>query len=126
MDTTPFWAGTREQRLMLQYCPQARRFQHFPRPGSSYTGLRRLEWRQVSGQGVLAAWTVERTEAPQAARIQALVDLREGVRMLSWLVDCEPAALRCGMPVQVRWVPLEGACQWPAFAPAPAHSGSPS
>ncbi len=123
MDTSPFWDGTREHRLMLQFCLQTQRFQHFPRPGSVYTGLRRLEWRQASGRATLAAWTVDRTSDPNALRIQALVDLEEGVRMLSWLLDCELAALRPGMPLLVRWFPLEGAYQWPCFAPASPNPG---
>lgn len=120
MDTAPFWAATREGRLLLQYCPETGRFQHFPRPGSVFTGSRRLAWREASGRGSLAGWTVDRISAasPEGPRIHALVDLEEGVRWLTWLVDCQPEALRTALPVTVRWIRIDDSRSWPAFAPA--------
>ena len=118
MNTLPFWEATREQRLLMQFCTQSQRWQPYPRPGSVYTGRRQLEWREVSGKGVVASWTVDRMNtltAGPVSRIHALVDLAEGVRLLSWLVECEPAQLRTGLPVRVEWVALGEGLQWPAF-----------
>lgn len=120
MDTAPFWAAAREHRLLLQYCPISGRYQFYPRPGSIFTGRRQLEWREATGKGRLAAWTVDRM-APvihhALPRIQVYVDLDEGVRLLTWLVDSEPKELTPGMRVQVRWVDLEDGRRWPAFTP---------
>lgn len=85
MDTAPFWAGTRERRLLAQFCTQTGRWQAYPRPGSIYTGRREMEWRELTGDGVLASWTVDRMDAPAASgapRTQAWVDLNEGLRIL--------------------------------------------
>lgn len=120
METAPFWQATREGRLLLQFCTQAGRFQCYPRPGSVFSGKPTLEWRPASGRGRLAAWTVDRiTPVAEGAapRIQALVDLDEGVRLLTWLVDCAPDRLRAGQPLQLRWVALDDGLQWPAFTP---------
>lgn len=124
MDTAPFWDGAQEGHLMLQYCKASGRWQAYPRPGSVYTGQRRLEWRAASGLGTLCSWTVDRM-APDSAggspRIQALVDLAEGPRLLTWLVGedsrLDPASLHTGQPVQVAWVEIEGGRRWPAFRP---------
>lgn len=121
MDTAPFWVAAREQRLLLQYCTQSNRYQSFPRPGSVFTGTRQLQWREASGKGRLASWTVNRIPdhgAPDTApRIHALVDLAEGVRLLSWLVNCDAASLRSGILLKVHWVELDKGIQWPAFEP---------
>ncbi len=125
-DTKPFWDGTREGRLMLQYCTRACRYQFYPRPASVYSGRRTLQWREASGRGRLVAWTVDRISpaaAGESPRILAFVDLDEGVRLLTWLVDCEPTRLAAGQPLVLRWVPLADGLQWPAFAPPPAAGG---
>lgn len=121
IDTEPFWRGARDRRLLLQYCPVSGRYQHFPRPGSIFTAGRKLEWREASGRGTLVSWTVSRVPPPgfkgETPRVHALVDLAEGVRMLSWLVACETDALRTGMALRVAWVALDESTPWPAFTP---------
>jgi uncharacterized OB-fold protein len=120
MDTGPFWAASRERRLLLQYCQQSGRYQAYPRPGSVFTGRRQLGWRQAVGRGRLVTWTIDRVSPPApgaAPRVHALVDLEEGVRLLTWLEACEPAALRAGMPLKLHWVALADGLNWPAFEP---------
>lgn len=120
IDTAPFWDGAREGRLMVQYCPGSSRWQAYPRPASVYTGLRRIEWRAASGRGELASWTIDRLAAPapgQTPRVQALVDLEEGPRFLTWLHECDPALLRVRQAVRVHWVELPDGRRWPAFRP---------
>lgn len=122
MDSAPFWQATREGRLLLQYCTRSGRFQCYPRPGSVFSGEPTLAWREACGRGRLAAGTVDRitpVAEGTAPRIQALVDLDEGVRLLTWLVDCAPERLRASQPLQLRWVALDDGLHWPAFTPAP-------
>jgi uncharacterized OB-fold protein len=38
--------------------------------------------------------------------VAALVDLEEGIRVLSNVVDCDPAQVAVGAQVEVRWQPL--------------------
>ena len=47
--SAPFWEAARQQKLVIQYCPDSGKYQHYPRPISIYTGKRNLEWREVSG-----------------------------------------------------------------------------
>ena len=97
VDSAAFWQGTREGRLMLQYCTESGRFQHFPRPLSLYTGTRKLEWRAVSGKGTVYAVTALRTPGLGADGrlpcVLALVDLEEGVRILANVLRCAPGEL---------------------------------
>jgi uncharacterized OB-fold protein len=121
LDTTEFWEGARQGKLMLQYCTETRRFQHYPRPVSVFTGKKTLEWRQASGQGKVYSWTVTRVAWPGSEErvpyICAYVDLDEDVRFLCNLVDCGESEVHIGMRVTVRWDRLSDEISYPDFAP---------
>ena len=119
VDTAPFWKGVQEGKLVLQYCTEAKKFQHFPRPVSIYTGRRTLEWREVSGNGVIYACTVVRIPGPgldgRLPLCVATVELDEGVRMIANILDCTPEQLAIGKRVKLAWDRLTDERQYPAF-----------
>lgn len=126
VDSAPFWQGTREGRLLLQYCTESGRFQHFPRPISLYTGTRKLEWREVSGRGSVYAVTALRTPGLGADGrlpcVLATVELDEGVRILANVLHCAPGEVKIGDRVQLAWDDL-GDGRYPAFVPAGKQLG---
>jgi uncharacterized OB-fold protein len=117
----PFWEAAANQRLVLQYCVRTGRFQHYPRPVSIYCGGRELEWREVSGKGSLYAFTITRRPPPafagQEPYVVALVDLDEGVRFMSSLVNCDINQVRTGMRVRVTWRQGDAPSVFPLFEP---------
>ena len=119
VDTAPFWKGVQEGKLVLQYCTEAKKFQHFPRPVSIYTGRRTLEWREVSGNGVIYACTVVRIPGPgldgRLPLCVATVELDEGVRMIANILDCTPEQLAIGKRVKLAWDRLTDERNYPAF-----------
>jgi uncharacterized OB-fold protein len=121
VDSAPFWQGTREGKLMLQYCKDTGRFQHFPRPVSLYTGSRNLEWRAASGHGTVYAVTALRTPGLGADGrlpcVLATIELDEGVRILGNLPGSAPGDVRIGARVKLAWDELSDG-RYPAFAPA--------
>ena len=103
----------------MRFCPTA------PRRGSA------LEWREASGRATVYAAGVEhRPEAAGAAfsggepYCVALVDLEEGVRMMTNVVGCPPDEVRSGMAVTVTWEPLSDGRQLPLFRPAGRETAS--
>ncbi len=83
-----------------------------------------LEWRTASGRATVYAAVVEhRPEAAGAAFAAgkpycvALVDLEEGVRMMTNVVGCPPAEVHSGMAVSVIWEPLSDGRQLALFRP---------
>jgi len=114
-----FWAGAKEGRLVLQYCPETRQFQHYPRSVSIYTGKRRLEWRQVSGRGSVHACTVLRIPGPGLdGRLPlsiATIDLDEGVRIIGNVLHCRPQDVKIGSRVKLAWDKLAEDVNYPAF-----------
>jgi uncharacterized OB-fold protein len=122
--TAPFWEATRRKELVIQYCPVAKKYQHVPRPLSIYTGQRNIEWRPVSGRGHIYALTITRRAPPpfrgREPYVVATIQLAEGVRFMSNVVNCDPAVVRIGMPVRVAWDQLADGLFYPVFEPDPA------
>jgi uncharacterized OB-fold protein len=103
--TQPFWDGLREHRVKIQYSPSAGRYVFYPRVLAPGTLADDLEWREVSGAGTLYTFTVaDRPTAPPWAdalpQLLAIVELDEGPRLSSEMVEVAADALRVGMRVR--------------------------
>ena len=116
----------------MQWCTACDRGIFYPRALCPYCGgagtaspeAAPLEWREASGRATVHAAVVEhRPEAAGAAFADgapfciALVDLEEGVRMMSNIVGCPPAEVSSGMAVTVTWEPLSDGRQLALFRP---------
>ena len=118
----PFWEATKEHRLVLQWCTECDRAIFFPRDNCPLCLSSALEWRPATGHGLVASVTVE-TSSPNptiaggAPYAVALIDLDEGVRMMTNVVGCPPGDVTVGLPVQVTWVPLSDGRNLPQFEP---------
>lgn len=91
-DTQPFWSGCDEQRLFVQRCSGCHRWIWQPMPICPTCHAVDPVWTEVSGDGVVASWTVIRPPvlAGHAGRtpfVILLIQLDEGVRLLGYLVD---------------------------------------
>jgi hypothetical protein len=76
---------------------------------------------ELAGTGVVYSYTI--LHHPQHPSfhypvIAALVELDEGVRILSNLVDVAPGEVRIGLPVRVGFEPTRDDLAVPVFAPA--------
>ena len=108
----PFWEATRQKKLVIQYCKTAKKYQHFPRPVSIFTGRRRdIEWREVSGKGKVFSYTIAHRGTPpfQGAEPYAIVSvsLDEGVNVIADMIHCTAEELKVGMKVKPYWHPLD-------------------
>lgn len=117
----PYWEGTRERRLLLQYCRASGRYQFYPRPVSLFTGGRDLEWREVSGRGEIFSYTVARIGRPPFAGKEpyliATVTLDEGVNVIANVIDCPLEQIAIGMRVRPAWTPLPDGTNLLLFEP---------
>lgn len=109
----PFWDAAREHRLLLQYCPDSDRWVFYPRALDPHSWSTNLEWRQASGRGTVASFIVVHKPGHPAfvedvPYVVALIDLEEGPRLLSNVVECPVHQVRIGMPVRVHWVEQGG------------------
>jgi uncharacterized OB-fold protein len=114
----PYWDGCREGVLRLQYCTHCKYFQFYPRCICSQCQGTQLEWRTVSGRGVVASYTVVQrgiSAAYPAPYVVALIDLAEGPRMMSSVTETEPENLWVGAPVAVCFAEWSPDIQMPVF-----------
>ena len=128
----PFWAGAREGELRLQWCTDCGDPQFFPRPWCRFCGSEALEWRVASGEGTVYAYTVVRRVVQEPAfageipYVLAYVDLAEGPRMFTALVDCDPADVENGMPVVAVFDRVTDEVALPKFRPTGPGAGDDS
>lgn len=93
-----------EGRFMLQRSVSTGRYVFYPRVAIPGTGETDLEWVEAAGTGRIYAITVNRSR--NASHNVALIDLDEGVRMMSRIADLETAAI--GSRVRARVLEEDG------------------
>lgn len=98
-----FWEGVNKQQLLIQQCTDCETVRHPPGPMCPH--CQSLNWQPSlsSGRGAVYSWLVSKhpSQPDSDSRIVALIDLEEGVRMVSNLRDVELSAVHEGMPVEV-------------------------
>ncbi len=121
-ESRSFWEGCREGKLLLQYCDQCQRYQFYPRLYCMQCGSETLRWVEASGRGVIYSYTViHQNKSPEFANDTpynvAIVQLEEGPRMLSNIVDIALTDLRVDLPVIVVFDPVSDRISLPRFRP---------
>lgn len=113
----PFWDATREQRLVLQWCTSCEAPIFYPREACPRCLGFDLEWRPASGRGSVYAVSVQPGRGDAESYAVALVELEEGVRLMTNIVGCPPDEVAVGTAVQVTWEALSDGRNLPLFEP---------
>ena len=121
-ESQPFWDATRDEVLRLPWCTECEQAIFYPRAVCPRCLGSAIEWRDASGHGTVHAVTVEsRPQNPGMAAMApyavALVDLDEGVRLLTNIVGVPASEVSVGQPVTVAWEPLQDGRNLPVFTP---------
>lgn len=121
-----FWFdAAKEHRLVIQRCTACQTLRHPPGPGCGSCGS--FEWDTVdaSGEATLYSWVVAhhpRHPAFDYPLLIAVVELAEGTRLTTNLVDLTADELVEGMPLSLRWLDADADLTLPVFGPAAAAS----
>jgi uncharacterized OB-fold protein len=118
-----FYQECGKGRLCFQRCSSCGRWRHLPRHLCAACGSAEWAWAPSSGRGRIHSWTVtHRTPHPVfAASVPyavVVVEMDEGVRLVSGLRGLDPAALALDLPVRVELEPATGGMAVPWFRPA--------
>jgi hypothetical protein len=105
-ESLPFWHAAREGRLMIGACADCTRLHYYPRPFCPHCWSEKVSLRPASGRGTLYTWsTIYMNDLPpfkeRLPYVAAIVDLEEGVRVSTNIVECAVANLAVGMAVQL-------------------------
>lgn len=125
-DSAVYWDAVARHELVAERCAACTQLRHPPRPMCPH--CHSLEWQEqrLAGTGTLYSYAVlhhPRSPAFEYPVLAALVDLDEGVRIVTNLVGTEPAEVRIGMRVEVEFEPTKNGGTVPVFRPL--RSGAP-
>jgi len=103
--SAPFWDGLRKGQLRVQRCSGCGQHIFYPRSLCPKCLSQALQWVTVSGRGKLYSYTVVRRAFHPAFQedvpyVYAIVELEEGPRVTSNVVNCPLEALRVDMPLR--------------------------
>ncbi|MFI5663426.1 Zn-ribbon domain-containing OB-fold protein [Streptomyces sp. NPDC051684] len=122
--TRPYWDAAAGGRLLLRHCADCGRDHHYPREFCPFCWSEDGRWRDASGRATLYTWSVvHRNDLPpfggRTPYTAVVVDLAEGPRMMTEIVECAEADLRVGMELTVDFREGGGGFAVPVFRPAP-------
>jgi uncharacterized OB-fold protein len=96
-------------RFLIQRCGGCAKHVYYPREVCPHCGSTSLEWTAPKGTGtVYAVTTVRRKPADGGDLNVSLVDLDEGVRLMSRVANLDAQQVRIGQRVQARVEVKEG------------------
>jgi uncharacterized OB-fold protein len=98
-ENRPFWAAAEQGQLLGKCCSDCTRHHWFPRVVCPFCGSGNTAWVPLSGRGRIHAFsTLRRADPPYTV---AYVELAEGPKMLTNLVDMTEDEMQIGRPVLV-------------------------
>jgi len=118
-----FYEGCRRSQLLLQQCDDCRHVIFYPRTHCDQCHSEQLSWHASSGHGVIASFTIVRRGVSadfEAPYVIALIDLDDGPRMMSQIIDCDPELIRVDQRVTVDFAPWSEEITLPVFKLHPA------
>ena len=119
----PFWNGARQHKLMIPRC-EACGQAWFPPSGRCPNCLSAdHRWIQASGRGAVFSFAVvhrvyHRYFEGKTPYVIGVIELEEGPRLISNVVDIPPEQIRCNMPVEVVFEDVGDEFCLPKFRPA--------
>lgn len=121
LDAKFFWDNATEGKFVAQRCGDCQTFRFPPRPMCPNCQSLETEIVELSGRGSVYSWV--RPQHPPAFGFSepptaAVIELEEGIRMVSNVVDIAFEDVTAGMPVEVTFAPTMKDKQVPVFRPA--------
>ncbi|WP_369271732.1 Zn-ribbon domain-containing OB-fold protein [Streptomyces sp. R11] len=105
--TRTYWDAAAQGQLLIRRCRACARAHHYPREFCPHCWSEDVTWEPAGGRATLYTWSVvHRNDLPPFGQrtpyVAAVVDLAEGPRMMTEVVDCgDPGRLRAGMQLSV-------------------------
>ncbi|HEX9438019.1 MAG TPA: Zn-ribbon domain-containing OB-fold protein [Candidatus Limnocylindria bacterium] len=122
LESGPFWEAVHRGELRIQRCARDGAFFFPPSPRCPRDWSTEWSWERTSGRGTVFSFvTFQRSYHPafrdQLPYVVAIVELEEGVRLVTRLTGVAPAEVRVGMPVEVAFTPVTDEVTLPLFRP---------
>lgn len=119
-DSKPFWESCRAHAMALQQCASCRRYRYPPRSLCPYCHAADAKWGKISGKGrVYVSLVMHHSYGPAWENSVpyniSMIELEEGIRMWSNVIDCSPDDVRIGDRVEIVYEDATDAITLPKF-----------
>lgn len=117
-DTAFFWEGVDGGELRIQRCASCGTLRHPPRPMCAKCQSIEFDWIVSTGQGTIYSYVVlHRPAVPPFSypNTLLLVELEEGTRLVSSLIDADGSEVHIGLPVEMEIVEVDPGLKLPLF-----------
>lgn len=120
--TKAFWDAAKQHELLIQQCNKCGIHIFYPRAFCPECLSSELEWVASSGEGMVYSYTIIyhspiREFENLVPYILAIIELKEGVRIMSNIVNCELGDIHVGMAVKVVFEDVSKDISLPKFIP---------
>jgi len=105
-ENRPWWEALKRHELYIQRCRDCSALRYYPRALCPECLSQRTEWIRARGSGKVYTFTITYQNTAPGVReslpyVLAYVELDEGLKLLTNIIDCRPEEVRIGMPVAV-------------------------
>ncbi len=118
-DSQVYWDGITHGELRIQRCAACTRYVFYPRSICPHCFSDRLSWVTASGKGAIYSYTVAHQASGPFARevpfVIAIVELEEGVRMMTRIIGSPRERIVIGAPVRVSFESIAEGLTLPYF-----------
>lgn len=118
-DSQQYWEGIARGELRIQRCDACSHAVFYPRAICPHCFSNQLSWIVATGRGTIYTYTVAHQAFGQFASevpfVVALVELEEGVRMMTRIIDAPRERIAIGAPVHVTFMPVNESVTLPYF-----------
>lgn len=109
----PFHEGLTQGKLLLPWCTDCGKPHFYPRSACPHCWGEEYDWREAAGTGTIHSCTVVHNNPPPAwvprlPYAMAIIDLDEGVRLLSNIIGDDDGEMQIGDRVAVEFVTRDG------------------
>jgi uncharacterized OB-fold protein len=119
-ETKHFWDATAEGRLVLARCAACQTVIWYPRAFCPECSSFDIDWFDASGRGTIYSFAINRRgqgDYRDLTYVLAYVELAEGPRVLTNIVDCAIDQVAVGQSVEVVFHPTASGAALPRFRP---------
>jgi len=120
--TEPFWAAAKQRRLVAPRCARCGHFRLPPTPYCPECQSNEVDWMTLSGRAEVYSFAVVHgfPGLPDLTLVPVVVDLPDapGARLVSNVVDIDPAEVTIGMALTVDFHPIADGWLLPVFRKA--------
>jgi len=122
-DSAPYWEAAQRGELRMQQCAECGHVRFPPSVLCARCLSERAEWVKLSGRGHVFSWIVVHQSQHPAFNADvpynvAIIELAEGPRLHSTIVDCPNDEIHVGLPVEVVFDKVNDEITLPRFRPA--------